>query len=65
MGNLYEKYVWEVPVRVTHWVNVISIIVLWATGSPNPQQSSGCIILGDIDVPAAETGKIGRAETAA
>ena len=32
MGNLYEKYVWEVPVRVTHWVNVVSIITLATTG---------------------------------
>src|SRR5262245_43046012 len=32
MGNLYEKYVWEVPVRVTHWVNVLAIITLSATG---------------------------------
>ena len=32
MGNLYEKYVWEVPVRVTHWVNVLSIIILAMTG---------------------------------
>lgn len=32
MGNLYEKYVWEVPVRVTHWVNFLSIITLSATG---------------------------------
>ena len=32
MGNLYEKYVWEVPVRVTHWVNVLSIITLATTG---------------------------------
>jgi Ni/Fe-hydrogenase 1 B-type cytochrome subunit len=32
MGNLYEKYVWEVPVRVTHWVNVLSIIILSMTG---------------------------------
>ncbi|HLO27233.1 MAG TPA: Ni/Fe-hydrogenase, b-type cytochrome subunit [Geobacteraceae bacterium] len=29
---LYEKYVWEVPVRVTHWVNVLSIITLSVTG---------------------------------
>lgn len=29
---LYEKYVWEVPVRLTHWVNVIAIIVLSVTG---------------------------------
>ena len=33
MGNhLYEKYVWEVPVRVTHWVNVLSIAILSVTG---------------------------------
>ncbi len=25
-------YVWEVPVRLTHWVNVMSIVVLSATG---------------------------------
>ena len=29
---LYEKYVWEVPVRVTHWVNFLAIIVLSVTG---------------------------------
>ena len=32
MGNLYEKYVWEIPVRVTHWVNVLSIVTLSITG---------------------------------
>jgi Ni/Fe-hydrogenase 1 B-type cytochrome subunit len=32
MGNLYEKYVWEVPVRVTHWSIALSIIVLSVTG---------------------------------
>src|ERR1039457_3948829 len=32
MANLYEKYVWECPVRATHWVNVIAIIVLAVTG---------------------------------
>ena len=32
MGNLYEKYVWEVPVRITHWVNVLAIITLSLTG---------------------------------
>jgi Ni/Fe-hydrogenase 1 B-type cytochrome subunit len=32
MGNLYEKYVWEVPVRVTHWVNILAIITLSLTG---------------------------------
>lgn len=29
---LSEKYVWEVPVRVTHWVNVLAIITLAVTG---------------------------------
>jgi Ni/Fe-hydrogenase 1 B-type cytochrome subunit len=32
MGNLYEKYVWEIPVRATHWVNFICILTLSATG---------------------------------
>jgi Ni/Fe-hydrogenase 1 B-type cytochrome subunit len=32
MGNLYEKYVWEIPVRVTHWVNFLCILTLTATG---------------------------------
>ena len=32
MGNLYEKYVWEVPVRATHWVNFLCVITLAATG---------------------------------
>jgi Ni/Fe-hydrogenase 1 B-type cytochrome subunit len=29
---LYEKYVWEIPVRVTHWVNALAILTLAATG---------------------------------
>ncbi len=32
MGHLYEKYVWEVPVRVTHWVNMLAIVTLSVTG---------------------------------
>jgi Ni/Fe-hydrogenase 1 B-type cytochrome subunit len=32
MGQMYEKYVWEVPVRVTHWVNALAIMVLSVTG---------------------------------
>jgi Ni/Fe-hydrogenase 1 B-type cytochrome subunit len=32
MANLYEKYVWEVPVRVTHWVNMLCICILSLTG---------------------------------
>ncbi len=31
-NHLYEKYVWEVPVRATHWVNVLCIVVLSVTG---------------------------------
>lgn len=27
-----RQYIWEVPVRVTHWVNVVSIVVLSITG---------------------------------
>ena len=29
---LNEKYVWEIPVRVTHWVNFLAILALSATG---------------------------------
>jgi Ni/Fe-hydrogenase 1 B-type cytochrome subunit len=32
MGHLYEKYVWEVPVRASHWVNMLAIITLAVTG---------------------------------
>jgi Ni/Fe-hydrogenase 1 B-type cytochrome subunit len=32
MENLSVKYVWEVPVRVTHWVIVLSIVILSVTG---------------------------------
>ena len=32
MASLYQKYVWEVPVRVTHWVNFLAIIILSVTG---------------------------------
>jgi Ni/Fe-hydrogenase 1 B-type cytochrome subunit len=49
--RMYQKcpakgfvYVWEAPIRITHWVNVLSIIVLICTGlyihypfvNPNP-----------------------------
>lgn len=30
--NYGRKYVWELPVRVSHWVNVISVTMLFATG---------------------------------
>ncbi|BDV44734.1 Ni/Fe-hydrogenase, b-type cytochrome subunit [Geotalea uraniireducens] len=29
---LAEKYVWEIPVRVSHWVNFLAIIILSVTG---------------------------------
>ncbi len=29
---LRRMYVWEIPVRLTHWVNVMSIVVLSVTG---------------------------------
>jgi Ni/Fe-hydrogenase 1 B-type cytochrome subunit len=32
MSNLVIKYVWEVPVRLTHWFNVVAITVLCVTG---------------------------------
>ena len=32
MAHLYQKYVWEVPVRVTHWVIFLAIIILSVTG---------------------------------
>lgn len=33
MANVLEcVYVWQVPVRLTHWVNVLAILILSATG---------------------------------
>ncbi len=32
MGKLVSKYIWESPVRITHWVNFLSILTLSATG---------------------------------
>lgn len=32
MPHLEKRYVWEVPVRVTHWVNFVAIGVLSVTG---------------------------------
>jgi Ni/Fe-hydrogenase 1 B-type cytochrome subunit len=32
MLKLEDRYVWELPVRATHWVNMLSIIVLAVTG---------------------------------
>ncbi|MDD4516772.1 Ni/Fe-hydrogenase, b-type cytochrome subunit [Massilibacteroides sp.] len=30
--NLKEVYVWEIPVRIFHWLNVLCIIILCVTG---------------------------------
>ncbi|MCZ2152150.1 MAG: Ni/Fe-hydrogenase, b-type cytochrome subunit [Bryobacterales bacterium] len=30
--NYGRKYVWELPVRVSHWVNAVSVTMLFATG---------------------------------
>ena len=32
MATLRNQYVWEVPVRVTHWVNALAIVALAVTG---------------------------------
>jgi len=32
MSNMEIRYVWELPVRVTHWVNAVSVVVLSFTG---------------------------------
>ena len=32
VNHLHERYVWEVPVRVSHWVNFFVIILLSLTG---------------------------------
>lgn len=32
MAKIVTRYVWEVPVRVTHWVNVAAIVILSITG---------------------------------
>lgn len=31
-SHLREQYVWEVPVRVSHWINFLAIIILSGTG---------------------------------
>lgn len=32
MGKVVIKYVWEIPVRLTHWINVLCILTLCVTG---------------------------------
>jgi Ni/Fe-hydrogenase 1 B-type cytochrome subunit len=56
VNNAGRVYVWEIPVRLTHWVNVISIVVLSFTGyyigNPYVQVSSreayGPYFMGNI-----------------
>ena len=38
MGKVVLRYVWELPVRITHWVNVLAIITLCVTGLFAPLQ---------------------------
>ena len=28
----YKRYIWQLPVRITHWVNVVAIVVIAVTG---------------------------------
>jgi len=32
MATTYREYIWELPVRITHWVNALSILTLSITG---------------------------------
>ncbi len=32
MATTHREYIWELPVRITHWVNAISIVILSVTG---------------------------------
>ena len=46
--NAERAYVWEVPVRLTHWVNVLAILVLAGTGFyiGNPFISGSVYLMG-------------------
>ncbi|MCB9014102.1 MAG: Ni/Fe-hydrogenase, b-type cytochrome subunit [Bacteroidales bacterium] len=54
--TLREIYVWEFPVRLYHWVNVVSILVLCVTGylignpivAPNIAEASFSFMFGTI-----------------
>jgi Ni/Fe-hydrogenase 1 B-type cytochrome subunit len=54
--NLREVYVWEFPVRLYHWVNVVSIVALCCTGylignpigAPNTAEASYSFLFGTI-----------------
>jgi len=28
----YKQYIWELPVRISHWINALAIVVLFVTG---------------------------------
>jgi Ni/Fe-hydrogenase 1 B-type cytochrome subunit len=55
-SNLKEVYVWELPVRFYHWINVVSVITLCATGylignpigAPNIAEASFSFMFGTI-----------------
>lgn len=32
MATTHREYIWELPVRITHWVNALSIVTLSVTG---------------------------------
>ena len=43
-----QRYVWELPVRISHWTNVLCIPTLFATGLyiASPQLSPGRTFIG-------------------
>ncbi len=53
-GRSEEVYVWEIPVRLTHWTIVLSIIVLTVTGfyihrpfvAPSPNEATPSLLAG-------------------
>jgi len=55
-GQTGRIYVWEIPVRLTHWINVLSIVVLSFTGyyignpyvSASPREWFGAYFMGTI-----------------
>ncbi len=54
--NLKEVYVWEFPVRMYHWINVLAIVALCITGylignpvgDPNAAEASFSFLFGTI-----------------
>ena len=49
-ADTVRVYVWEVPVRITHWLIAGSIVVLSATGSDSPWPlTASCVTLTPRD----------------